>query len=87
MKGHLKLMAEVRPGLDGRACRWALEEMERLFQMYVDANEALFDLLGQFDQAHDALGVERSQSAQEAIRNAWAVIRFTAPNQTNRETP
>lgn len=35
---------------------------------------ALLDLLGQFDQAHDALGVDRSPSAQEAIAKARAAL-------------
>jgi hypothetical protein len=36
--------------------------------------EALENLLGQFDQAHDALGVERSTSAQNAIADARAAL-------------
>ena len=36
--------------------------------------KALLDLLGQFDQAHDALGVERSGSAQTAIANARTAL-------------
>jgi hypothetical protein len=36
--------------------------------------EALLELLGQFDQAHDALGVERSQSAKDAIAGAQRAL-------------
>lgn len=38
--------------------------------------EALMELLGQFDQAHDALCVERSPSAQAAIAEARAALRL-----------
>lgn len=30
LRDHLQLMADVRPGVDGEAARWALAEIERL---------------------------------------------------------
>lgn len=59
---------------------WVLAEnqtgtaLERLIERYVDIESALEELLGQFDQAHTALNVERSPSAQAAIAQATRLL-------------
>lgn len=61
--------------------QWVLSDdqtgtcLEAILTRYSALEDALLDLLGQFDQAHDALGVARSPSAQEAIANATLLLR------------
>lgn len=65
---------------------WVLSDRQEdtglalLLHRYAAMHAALLELLGQFDQAHDALGVARSPSAQMAIANATALVRPPPPS-------
>lgn len=57
MIDHLKIMAEVRPGLDGQASRWALDEIERLRLEHEDRSKLNHARAKEIERLRDALDV------------------------------
>jgi hypothetical protein len=84
-----KIVAELRADHEAEILRIHADKVAH-WRARIDADakaerlaEALRELLGQFDQAHSALGVDRSPSAQEAIANARTALTTTAqPGET-----